>query len=119
MEPDRKLLELTYLPPGGVGGLGADVTLVATDADPTLRDEPDAWPYTLQWSDRVANVWTEHYADLAVALVRTATLLRAIQRDELFRHRAGDAAQTVDGCPGPAEFTHDALTFLDDQLSGG
>ena len=115
MEPDRRLLELSYVPPGQ---LGVDVVVSETDADSTVRDEPDAWPYTVRWSDRVANVWTENYADLAVALTRAALVLRAAQRGESFLHQSGDDAQLLDGTTGPSEFVRDALTFLDDQLLG-
>jgi hypothetical protein len=102
---DRRLLELTYVPPGE---LGVDVVVFDT--------ETDEYPFQVRWTDRVANVWTEHYADLAVALTRAALVLRAAQRGRLFLHRTDDA-QLLDGTTGPAAFVHDALTFLDDQLS--
>lgn len=138
MSHARVLLEVTYLPPDvppltHVTDVSAatDVSAV-THGDPTrvalgvdllvldrsATDAPDAagLPFQVRWSDRVINVWTESYADLAVALTRAAALLRAVQRGALFTHQPPDDAQTLDGCAGPAEFVRDATTFLDDQL---
>lgn len=139
MSHARVLLEVTYLPPDapplthvtdayGVvdavphgypairqrAALGVDLLVL----DRSATDAPDAagLPFQVRWSDRVINVWTESYADLAVALARAAALLRAVQRGALFVHQPPDDAQTLDGCAGPAEFVRDAATFLDDQL---
>lgn len=115
----RQLLYVIYLPPvdgSADSGLGVDLTVL--DRSDTGVDGADELPFQVRWTDRVANVWTENYADLAVAFARAALVLRATQRGAMFLHHAGDDAQLLDGCPGPSGFVHDALTFLDDQLEG-
>jgi hypothetical protein len=111
-EQTRVLFAWTYRPEGDP--LGIDI-LVYERADGTFR---------LEWGDRVANVWTENYADPATAFARLAVLMHSVRtaidgESRFFRHQpTGDDVFTDAGAAAPEAFVADARRFMDGQLKG-
>jgi hypothetical protein len=100
----------------GPDGLGVRDVLDELDGPSTFDGLPR---YAVRWSDRVANVWTERYAQLDVALCRVAALVAGERQPTGgFTHQPTDDRVWTDdaGGLGPTAFLRDAVRFLGGQL---